>query len=173
MKHQCNCKYAILIWGYVTSRLIKFTIRNQHFLNMIYITPMLLNTIVKYLSNNVSRFVGRLLQNSSIQVTYHFVRLAYRLEKEARKCIPPSTKDRTAGLRSDSLPECSRCIRVREKLTWDKKRGRAPRWEIGTQPSVGIRVFYVRKNFIVFIFCARLKIIKNSIFNFHDFIAFK
>jgi len=35
-----------------------------------------------------------------------------------------------AGLRSDSL-QYSRCIRVREKLTRDKKR--APRCEIGTQ----------------------------------------
>jgi len=60
-------------------------------------TPMLLDTIVKYLSNNVARFVGRLLQNSSIQVTYHSDRLAYRLEKEARKSISPSTKDHAAA----------------------------------------------------------------------------
>jgi len=97
-------------------------------------TPMLLDTIVKYLNNNVARFVERLLQNSLIQVTYHSDRLAYRLEKEARKSIPPSTKDRTEA-------SASACFTLEKTLS--------------------------------FIFCARLKIIRNPIFNFHDFIAFK
>jgi len=100
---------------------------------MIYTTPILLDTIVKYLNKRRTfrwKIITEFLDTSYIP--FRSVSVPYR---KGSKEIYTAIYERLHG-------------------------------------SVGIRVFYVRKTLLL-IFCARLKMIKNSIFNFHDFIAFK